>query len=120
MRKLIGHAALALALGCGAAHAQQDTVKIGVIGPKTGFMAAGAAVTHWPNFKLWVQEVNDRGGLKLKAGQRKEEAGAPKQRNNGDEVRGPTEDEPGAEGWNKGSRDPGRSKNDVRGGAEQP
>src|ERR1700752_3565600 len=49
----------------------QDTVKIGVVGPKTGFMAAGAAVTHWPNFKLWAQEVNDRGGLKLKAGQRK-------------------------------------------------
>jgi branched-chain amino acid transport system substrate-binding protein len=34
-------------------------------------MAAGASVTHWPNFKLWAQEVNDRGGLKLKAGQRK-------------------------------------------------
>jgi len=62
--------ALAGSLGPGAAYAQ-DTVKIGVIGPKTGFMAAGGAVTHWSNFKLWVQEVNDRGGLKLKAGQRK-------------------------------------------------
>src|SRR5207247_680625 len=41
--------ALAGSLGAGAAYAQ-DTVKIGVIGPKTGFMAAGAAVTHWPNF----------------------------------------------------------------------
>ena len=36
-------------------------------------MAAGGAVTHWPNFKLWAQEVNDRGGLQLKAGQRKVE-----------------------------------------------
>ena len=62
--------ALAGTISLDAAYAQ-DTVKIGVVGPKTGFMAAGAAVTHWPNFKLWAQEVNDRGGLKLKAGQRK-------------------------------------------------
>jgi branched-chain amino acid transport system substrate-binding protein len=62
--------ALAGLLGPGAAYAQ-DTVRIGVVGPRTGFMAAGAAVTHWPNFKLWAQEINDRGGLKLKAGQRK-------------------------------------------------
>jgi branched-chain amino acid transport system substrate-binding protein len=53
------------------AFAQAPTIKIGAVGPKTGFMAAGAAVTHWPNFRLWAQEVNDRGGLKLKAGQRK-------------------------------------------------
>jgi branched-chain amino acid transport system substrate-binding protein len=62
--------ALAGTFGLDTAYAQ-DTVKIGVVGPRTGFMAAGAAVTHWPNFKLWAQEVNDRGGLKLKAGQRK-------------------------------------------------
>jgi branched-chain amino acid transport system substrate-binding protein len=62
--------ALAGSLGPHAAYAQ-ETVKIGVIGPKTGFMAPGGAVTHWPNFKLWAQDVNDRGGLKLKAGQRK-------------------------------------------------
>jgi branched-chain amino acid transport system substrate-binding protein len=62
--------ALAGTFSFDAAYAQ-DTVKIGVVGPRTGFMAAGAAVTHWPNFKLWAQEVNDRGGLKLKAGQRK-------------------------------------------------
>src|SRR5262245_4309121 len=63
-------AATALAGSLGPAYAQ-DTVKIGVIGPKTGFMAAGGAGTHSQNFKLWAQEVNDRGGLKLKAGQRK-------------------------------------------------
>jgi branched-chain amino acid transport system substrate-binding protein len=62
--------ALAGAFGIGPTSAQ-ETVRIGVVGPKTGFMAAGAAVTHWPNFKLWAQEVNERGGLKLKAGQRK-------------------------------------------------
>jgi branched-chain amino acid transport system substrate-binding protein len=57
--------------GLRTALAQEATIKFGAIGPKTGFMAAGAAVTHWPNFRLWAQEVNDRGGLKLKAGQRK-------------------------------------------------
>jgi branched-chain amino acid transport system substrate-binding protein len=51
----------------------QSVVRIGVVGPRTGFMAAGAAVTHWPNFKLWAEEVNGRGGLKLKGGQRKVE-----------------------------------------------
>jgi branched-chain amino acid transport system substrate-binding protein len=67
---LVAVTALAGLLGPGAAYAQ-DTIRIGVVGPRTGFMAAGAAVTHWPNFKLWAQEINDRGGLKLKAGQRK-------------------------------------------------
>jgi hypothetical protein len=67
---MLAATALAGSLGLGGASAQ-ETVKIGVVGPKTGFMAAGAAVTHWPNFKLWAQEINDRGGLKLKAGQRK-------------------------------------------------
>jgi len=55
------------------ARAQAPTVKIGVIGPRTGVMASGAAVTHFPNFKLWEHEVNARGGLKLKGGQRKVE-----------------------------------------------
>jgi branched-chain amino acid transport system substrate-binding protein len=43
-------------------------VKVGVVGPKTGPLAPGAAVTHFPNFKLWAYEVNQRGGLKLKDG----------------------------------------------------
>ncbi|HWM48081.1 MAG TPA: amino acid ABC transporter substrate-binding protein [Xanthobacteraceae bacterium] len=50
---------------------QGAPAKIGVVGPKTGPLAGGAAVTHFPNFKLWAKEVNDRGGLKLKGGQRK-------------------------------------------------
>jgi branched-chain amino acid transport system substrate-binding protein len=44
-----------------------------LVGPKTGPLAPGAATTHFPGFKLWAKEVNDRGGLKLKDGPRKVE-----------------------------------------------
>ena len=54
-----------------AARADQTTVKIGVVGPKTGPLAAGAAVTHFPPWRLWAHQVNEQGGLKLKDGQRK-------------------------------------------------
>ncbi len=46
----------------------QQTVKIGAVAPKTGPLAGGAAVTHWPSIKMWVTQVNDRGGLKMKDG----------------------------------------------------
>jgi branched-chain amino acid transport system substrate-binding protein len=69
--KLAGATALAAPFGLRAAHAQDAVVKIGVIGPRTGVMASGAAVTHFPQFKLWEHEVNSRGGLKLKGGQKK-------------------------------------------------
>jgi len=52
----------------GAGNAQQ-VMKIGAVAPKTGPLGGGAAVTHWPNVQLWVQQVNARGGLKLKSGQ---------------------------------------------------
>lgn len=52
---------------------QAAPLKIGVVGPKTGPLAGGAAITHFPGFKMWATEVNARGGLKLKAGQRKVE-----------------------------------------------
>ena len=48
-----------------------DTVKIGAVAPKTGPLAGGAVITHWPNIELWVKQVNARGGLKLKDGQKK-------------------------------------------------
>src|SRR5262245_12709197 len=65
-------AAVAGPLGVRAARAQaNEPIKIGVVGPKTGPLAGGAAITHFPNFKLWQKQVNDRGGLKLKTGQRK-------------------------------------------------
>lgn len=49
----------------------QNVVKIGAVAPKSGPLAAGAAITHWPNVKLWVSQVNARGGLKLKSGRAK-------------------------------------------------
>jgi len=45
-----------------------DVIKIGAVAPKTGPLAGGAAITHWPNITLWVEQVNARGGLKLKNG----------------------------------------------------
>src|SRR6516165_2649399 len=55
------------------ARADAGVVKVGVVGAKTGPLAPGAAVTHFPPFRLWAHEVNARGGLKLKDGQRKVE-----------------------------------------------
>lgn len=58
----ISFAALAIAAGSAAA---QDTLKIGASAPKTGPLAGGATVTHWPNIKLWIHDVNSRGGLNV-------------------------------------------------------
>ena len=52
------------ALMAGAATAQ-DMIKIGAIAPKTGPLAGGAVVTQWPNVRLWVEQVNTRGGLNV-------------------------------------------------------
>jgi branched-chain amino acid transport system substrate-binding protein len=68
---LIASAVVAATAAFAAAASAQDTVKIGAVGPKTGPLAAGAAVTHWPNIDYWVHTVNSRGGLKLKSGQKK-------------------------------------------------
>ena len=51
-----------------AASADAGTYKVGVIGAKTGPLAPGAAITHFPPYQLWAHEVNERGGLKLKDG----------------------------------------------------
>src|SRR5579863_10013867 len=51
--------------------ADAGTYKVAVIGAKTGPLAPGAAITHFPPYQLWAHEVNERGGLKLKDGQRK-------------------------------------------------
>ena len=59
-------AALTLA---GAAFAA-DPIIVGAVAPKTGPLAGGAAVTHWPNIALWVSEVNARGGLNVGGEQR--------------------------------------------------
>ena len=63
--------ALAGSVGYRAARADAAPVKVAVIGAKTGPLAPGAAVTHFPPYKLWEHEINARGGLKLKDGQRK-------------------------------------------------
>ncbi len=67
---LTGVLGAAVASFAGAA-AAQNVVKIGAVAPKSGPLAAGAAITHWPNVKLWVSQVNARGGLKLKSGRAK-------------------------------------------------
>ena len=51
-----------------AAQADTGVVKVGVVGAKTGPLAPGAAITHFPPYQLWAHEVNERGGLKLKSG----------------------------------------------------
>lgn len=58
----VSAAAFVMAAGLAAA---QDTIKIGASAPKTGPLGAPASVTHWPNIKLWMEEVNKRGGLKV-------------------------------------------------------
>ncbi len=71
LRTLVGKLAaglLAGVIGLGAAQAA-EVIKIGAVAPKTGPLAGGAAITHWPNVQLWVSQVNARGGLKLKSGQ---------------------------------------------------
>jgi branched-chain amino acid transport system substrate-binding protein len=70
--KFAAATAAAGSLGLRTAHAE-DPIKIGVVGPKTGPLAGGAEITHFPNFRLWAKQINDRGGLKLKTGQRKVE-----------------------------------------------
>jgi branched-chain amino acid transport system substrate-binding protein len=69
--RLAGIAAIAFAGSLTLGSAGAETIKLGAVGPKTGALAGGAAITHWPNFQLWVKQVNDRGGLKLKNGQAK-------------------------------------------------
>ena len=65
--KIAAAAALATALPMGIAQAA-DPIKIGAVAPKTGPLAGGAAVTHWPSIKMWAAQINERGGLKMKDG----------------------------------------------------
>src|SRR5262245_32624506 len=60
---LAGAAALA-----GGASAQEapKSIKVGYAISLSGFNAPGAGLTTLPNYRLWVKEVNDAGGLMLK------------------------------------------------------
>ena len=40
-----------------------ETIRLGAVAPKTGPLAGGATVTHWPSIRLWVEQVNAAGGL---------------------------------------------------------
>ncbi len=59
------------AVGLTGLSVQAETIKIGASAPKTGPLAGGSTVTYWPNVKLWVEQVNARGGLQLKSGKTK-------------------------------------------------
>jgi branched-chain amino acid transport system substrate-binding protein len=61
--------ALAAMAFAGAAFAA-DPIIVGAVAPKTGPLAGGGTVTHWPNIQLWVSEVNARGGLNVGGEQR--------------------------------------------------
>ena len=62
---------LAALLPLGVAQAQGATIKIGSVAHKTGPLAGGDAVTQAPAIQLWIAQVNERGGLKMKDGSRR-------------------------------------------------
>ena len=65
-RTFLTLAASAAVLGlAGTGAYAQEILKIGASAPKTGPLAGGAAMTHWPNVHMWVNEVNERGGIDI-------------------------------------------------------
>lgn len=50
-----------------AAQEAPSVIRIGYAIAKTGVNAGGTSATVTPNYKLWVKEVNDAGGIMLKA-----------------------------------------------------
>ncbi|MGR3495999.1 amino acid ABC transporter substrate-binding protein [Citreimonas sp.] len=58
----IGFAATLLA-STALAENHAPTLTVGAVAPKTGPLAGGAAVSYWPNVRLWIEDVNGRGGL---------------------------------------------------------
>ena len=62
-RRTLFAATAAAALALAGPLAAQETLKIGAVGPKTGPLAGGAAVSFWPNVQLWAHDVNEAGGI---------------------------------------------------------
>lgn len=63
-RRTFAGLSIAAALLASTAVAQdKPTLTVGAVAPKTGPLAGGAAVSYWPNVRLWVEDVNARGGL---------------------------------------------------------
>ncbi len=60
----LGAAGAALAAP-GLVRAQGSTIKVGWAISKTGPFAGGASVTQWPNYLLWIKDVNEAGGLNV-------------------------------------------------------
>jgi len=58
----MGAAAAALSAP-GLVFSQGQRIKVGWAISKTGPFAGGASVTQWPNYQLWIKDVNDAGGL---------------------------------------------------------
>jgi branched-chain amino acid transport system substrate-binding protein len=65
--------AAALALCVAAPALAQQPVRIGYAIARTGPWAAGAQVTQEPNYIMWAEQVNARGGLDVKGVKRKVE-----------------------------------------------
>ena len=61
---------LAFAAGGPAMAQERTSVKIGYALSLTGPNAGGTGITTLPNYKLWVKEVNDAGGLEMPDGKR--------------------------------------------------
>ncbi|MFN3546117.1 MAG: amino acid ABC transporter substrate-binding protein [Mesorhizobium sp.] len=86
-RTFIALAASAAAImAAGAPASAQDVIRLGASAPKSGPLAGGAAVTHWPNIQLWMKEVNDAGGLKVGDKQMKLELVEYDDKTNGEEA----------------------------------
>ena len=86
-RTFIALAASAAAImAAGAPAFAQDVIRLGASAPKSGPLAGGAAVTHWPNIQLWMKEVNDAGGLKVGDKQMKLELVEYDDKTNGEEA----------------------------------
>jgi branched-chain amino acid transport system substrate-binding protein len=67
-RRFLQGAGAAAVLGARPARAQGGPVRIGFTLSATGPYAVGAGITQAPNYHLWVEQVNARGGLAV-AGQ---------------------------------------------------
>lgn len=66
-RKVVGGlgAATAALAAPALVRAQPSVIKVGWAISKTGPFAGGASVTQWPNYLLWIKDVNDAGGLNV-------------------------------------------------------
>lgn len=71
MKRLTSIVASVLAIGLAGSVYAADPIKIGAVAAKTGPLAGGTAVSHWPNIQLWAHQVNARGGLKMADGSKR-------------------------------------------------